>query len=52
MTWLSSLEKPENFDYLDNKQKLNIVLNISTNIKPTANFILSAFDIRSKLLLA
>ena len=50
--WLSSLEKPENFDYLDNKQKLNIVLNISSNIKPTANFILSAFDIRSKLLLA
>ena len=50
--WLASLEKPENFEYLDMKQKLNIVLNISSNIKPTANFILGAFDIRSKILLA
>ena len=50
--WLDSLEKPENFEYLDIKQKLNIVLNISSNIKPTANFILGAFDIRSKILLA
>ena len=51
-TWLSRLEKPDNFDSLDIEQKLDIVLNTSSNIKITANFILSAFDIRSKILLA
>ena len=49
-SWLSNLEKPENFDTLDNREKLDIVLNINSNIKLTANFILSAFDIRSKIL--
>ena len=49
-SWLSSLEKPENFDTLDNGEKLDIVLNINSNIKLTANFILNAFDICSKIL--
>ena len=49
-SWLSSLEKPDNFDTLDNKEKLNIVLNMTENIKMTANFILGAFDIRSRIL--
>ena len=51
-SWLSSLEKPDNFDNLDSGEKLNIVLNIGANIKMTANFILSAFDIRSRILSA
>ena len=51
-SWLSSLEKPDNFDNLDSGEKLNIVLNIAANIKMTANFILSAFDIRSRILSA
>ena len=51
-SWLSSLEKPDNFDSLDSGQKLDIVLNLTSNIKLTANFILGAFDIRSKSLLA
>ena len=46
-SWLSLLEKPE---YI--KQKLKIVLNWTANIKPTANFILNAFEIRSKILSA
>ena len=50
LTQLSNIEKPENFDTLDNREKLDIVLNINSNIKLTANFILSAFDIRSKIL--
>ena len=51
-SWLSSLEKPDNFNDLDSREKLNIVLNMAINIKPTANFILSAFDIRSRILCA
>ena len=51
-SWLSSLEKPDNFNDLDNGEKLDIVLNVAANIKLTANFILSAFDIRSKILCA
>ena len=51
-SWLFSVEKPDNFDDLDNGEKLNIVLNMTPNIKQTANFILSAFDIRSKILCA
>ena len=52
-SWLSSLEKPDNFDDLeDNGEKLDIALNVAANIKLTANFILSAFDIRSKILCA
>ena len=50
-TWLTSLEKPDNFDSLEIGQKLDIVLNMTYNIKLTANFILRAFDIRSKILL-
>ena len=49
-SWLSSLVKPDNFDNLDNWEKLNVVLNMTENIKLTANFILSAFDIRSRIL--
>ena len=49
--WLSRLAKPDNFDSLDIKDKLDIVLNKADNIKVTTNFILSAFDFRSKLLL-
>ena len=50
--WLSGLDKPGNFDSLEINEKLNIVLNMAANTKSTANFILDAFDIRSKVLLA
>ena len=49
-TWLSSIEKPANFDDLSIEEKFKIALNSTTNIKPTANFILDAFDKRSKIL--
>ena len=45
------LDKPGNFDSLEINEKLNIVLNMAANIKATTNFILGAFDIRSKLML-
>ena len=49
--WLSGLDKPGNFDSLKINEKLNIVLNMAANTKATANFILGAFDTRSKLML-
>ena len=49
--WLSCLDKPGNFDSLEINEKLNIVLNMAANTKATANFILGAFDTRSKLML-
>ena len=49
-TWLSSIEKPAYFDALSIEEQFKIDLNITTNIKPTANFILDAFDKRSKIL--
>ena len=51
-SWLSNLEKPDNFDSLDIQQKLEIVFNMTANIKPTANYILNAFETRSKILSA
>ena len=41
-----------NFDSLTDQEKLKIVLNTNANIKPTANFILSAFEARSIILFA
>ena len=46
--------RPRNGDRLQRRPlvpKLNIVLNMADNAKATANFILGAFDIRSKLML-
>ena len=41
-TWLTSLEKPDNFDSLEIGQKLDVGLNVTSNIKLKANFILGA----------
>ena len=49
--WFSNINKPENFSTLDEATKLNIVLNQHENCKPSAQFIVDAYGLRSKLLL-
>ena len=49
-SWLENLVKPENFVNLDEGSKLGIVLNLPENVKSTAQFIISAYNMRSKLL--
>ena len=49
-TWLESLIKPANFENLDEGSKLSIVLNDPDNVKKTAQFIINAYSLRSKLL--
>ena len=49
-TWLESLIKPTNFENLDEGSKLSIVLNVPENVKKTAQFIINAYSMRSKLL--
>ena len=41
---------PDNFDALDFQQKFMLVLNHPENVKPTANFILNAYNIRIKII--
>ena len=50
-SWFSTLNKPENFYMLDEATKLNIVLNQQENCKPSAQFIVDAYGLRSKLLI-
>ena len=49
--WFSTLNKPENFYMLDDATKLNIVLNQQENCKPSAQFIVDAYGLRSNLLI-
>ena len=49
-SWLEDLVKPENFENLDQGSKLGIALNLSENVKPTAQFIISAYNMRSKII--
>ena len=49
-TWLADLVKPENFVNLDEGLKLSIVLNVPENVKKTAQFIINAYNLRSKKL--
>ena len=42
--------KPENFDLLEEDSKLNTVLNLPENCKPTAQFITDAYSMRSRIL--
>ena len=49
-TWLSKLKLPENFFNLKDCDKLDVVLNEGANVKLSAQFIIDAFDQRSKLL--
>ena len=46
--WLNKLTVPQDFNYLDQCDQLKIVLNHPENVKPTSQFIISAFDMRSK----
>ena len=48
--WYGKMSLPENFEALDFQNKFKIVLNIPENIKPTANFILNSYNIRSKII--
>ena len=47
--WLSKLTKPSNFNDLDEGLKLDIVLNWAENVKFTAQYIIDAFNVRSKI---
>ena len=49
-TWYSKMTLPENFQLLGAENKLKIVLNEHCNVKHTAQFILDAYNIRSKVL--
>ena len=48
--WLRKLTLPLNFDKMTVGNKLKLVLNDPSNVKPTAQFIAKAYDIRSKIL--
>ena len=48
--WLSRLTLPDNFSELAETEQITIAINNLSNVKPTAQFIMEAFDLRSKLL--
>ena len=50
MSWLSKIKTPENFCDLPNAERLKIVLNCPENVKLTAQFLIDAFNKRSKLI--
>ena len=51
-TWLARLKVPENFEELNDTEKLSIAVNEIENVKPTAQFIVEAFNLRSRILVA
>ena len=48
--WLNKLVLPDNFDNLPDSEQLSTVLNVPENIKPTAQFLIDAYGVRSKIL--
>ena len=48
LNWLEKIDIPDNFSDLDACSKLSIVLNEANNVKLTAQFIVDAFNLRSK----
>ena len=46
-TWLRQLSAPINFSDLSDQEKLKIALNNPENVKITANFLISALNVRS-----
>ena len=50
--WLSKLELPVNFALLSDEKKLSVVINDINNVKQTAQFIIDAFNMRTKILFA
>ena len=49
-TWLAKLKVPDNFEKLNDTEKLSIAINEIDNVKPTAQFIVDAFNLRSRIL--
>ena len=47
--WMDSLTLPDNFDTLADAEKMAVLINLA-NVKPTAQFIVDAFNHRAKLL--
>ena len=48
--WFSLLKKPNNFELMNEGEKLNVVLNLHENCKPTAQFITDAYCMRNKIM--
>ena len=48
--WLENIVKPAIFSTMDDGSKLGIVLNMAENVKSTAQFIIDAYNMRSKIL--
>ena len=48
--WLSKLDLPENFSLLIDDQKLSILINDENKVKSTSQFIVDAFNMRSRIL--
>ena len=49
-TWLASLVKQDNFFDLSEGQKLSLILNQPENVKSTAQFVISAYHLRGKVI--
>ena len=49
-TWLSKLELPEYFEFFSPDKKLCTLINDVNNVKQTAQFIIDAFNLRSKII--
>ena len=49
-TWLSKLDLPEGFGLLSDHEKLDAMINDINNVKQTAQFIIDAFNMRSRIL--
>ena len=47
--WFDKLTLPDNFEALENYEKLSLVLNCPENVKCTAQYIVDAFNLRSKI---
>ena len=47
-SWLSKLTIPTNFHNMENSKKLHLVFNDPENVKLSSQFILDAYDMRSK----
>ena len=45
-----NLVKPENFENFDQGSKLGIALNLPVKVKSTSQFIISAYNMRSKVI--
>ena len=45
--WLQKLDLPADFENLTQIEKMNIVINVPENVKPTAKYLVAALDLRS-----